>query len=564
MIRPDGAALEDFLELAEHRITGAAALPVRHLSAPERISLVERFASLLDEMDRHLADYGPAGRYAAAATPRDAAAAARGRQALQDARDALRHSIAGAVRRRLEVPDPADGSRDGAVTLIEDARRMLSVGRDLMGGHHAVGGRPDTPYGTLLAGPAGQRFVMDRIGILAEQTRRTGDALALIARPGNGPSRRSFDEALLHLVRAGVALRVPGDSEAATMGRLPAAVPPAPDRPQVEEDQAARLHHLLTGADRLQTAAHHAVRRPGFTTPYHAAALRGTARPLALSHLLAGHLLRATVAAFDGELPPEPVRATGELLRAAALAWQQVLPAWERLADLGDPPGRRPTPHPSMVEAESMAVRLGRVLYADDWLPQHRPGAPRPAADLVAEGLDPLLRVLHRIPAAAAVHAEYAPAIVERMAGRLVTDDGMVDPRRHGGRRWFPAQPVQFIGLGEAYTRAQVASAQAAQSVADLAEAVGLPVPRAALDRAAQLARHAPAVEGTGQDPSRASGWRAAARDQAAAVRHASWRTAVAAAAPPAASWRSPAPRAVPSRREEAPRRDESDLTLGR
>ncbi|MFF4652559.1 hypothetical protein [Streptomyces sp. NPDC001380] len=564
MSGPAEATLEDFYHLAEDRTASAAqALPRRILSGTERIHLVRQLVPLVEEVDRHLGDYAAAGRYAAAADPQDAAAVANARRALRDARSALQRS---AGPRRPDRPVPPNGARgtvEEALARLDDARRFLALARDVMAGHHAEGGRADTPYGALLAAGTGQRFVAARLGHLAGQAARFGRSVVPLTEQRAGLSLLSFEDACRHLARAGAHLRPPDGTEVGAVGHLPVAVAPAPARIEPDEGLTARLRYLASGADRLQTAAYQAVHRPSSAAPYHAAALRGTAYPLALSHLLAGRLLHTVAAALDGGLSPEAVRTAGEHLRAAAQAWQQVTPRWERLQDLGDPPGLRPAVHPSTAEAEALAVRVGRILYSDDWTQHHPPGSPRPAAELLAEGPGALLQALHRIPAAAAVHAEYAPALVDRLAGRLVTDDGMVDPRRDGGRRWFPAQPVQITALRQAYVRAETASGRAAYALADLAESARLLVPRAELDRAAHLARHAP--DRLAPVETHIGGWRAVAREAAPALSEAAGRPTGAGPAAPAdpstgaarPSWRDTRPRQQPARdrRDDGPRR---------
>jgi hypothetical protein len=271
-----------------------------------------------------------------------------------------------------------------------------------------------------------------------------------------------------------------------------AALPVAPHRSPVparagEPDHLA-LHRLAEGAERLQSAVFQAARRYPAAQPLHGAALRQTAEALALAHLLTGNLVRAVGADLTGPQQTLLDRAATEL-REAARSWAEAGARWAKVVDLGSPGQGPRSRHPFVVDAEAMAMRAGRLLFGQDWNPQTKGAAPRSSEQILAAvgGVEELLQSVRQLPAAAAVAAAQHPELIERLAPQLVTDDGRVDPRLHGGPRWFPAQPQQLAALADAYAGAAHTSAGADVALTALATLLGVPAVRAELDLAARV-----------------------------------------------------------------------------
>ncbi|MFD7258418.1 hypothetical protein [Streptomyces sp. NPDC059874] len=150
-----------------------------------------------------------------------------------------------------------------------------------------------------------------------------------------------------------------------------------------------------------------------------------------------------------------------------------------------------PDPHPAAVISRTSVVRLGRLLFGPQWTPEQPPGAPRPAADILADagGAGALAAVAYRLSATGWQMAAAAPWVVRRAEAGLVTDSiGHRPPGLDQSRRFYPAHPRQIESLTGAYSTVMGAEQKSAAALLTAAHSAGTPVPRAALDAAAHRA----------------------------------------------------------------------------
>ena len=511
------ATAGDFLALTHQQMLSAlGALPQRQLSGTERDAVIQSLQPLLHQVDRHLGDRAAGGRYARPASG-DAERAAAIQQTLAAGRNALRRSLGpgGAPR----PPAGAATTVEAACAHLRDAARSLGIAADLMATHHSVNGTPASPYGELLASRAGQAYVAARMAETIDAVGAVGAAIARRSSPNAQLTLVNMTVGLNRLARVSVDLSLASRDAALSLDALPSAagrtpVPLAPD-----ETQADRLARIAAGADRVVVLAYQA---PRSTAPFSAAALRGSADTLALTHLIAGNALRSVAESLPVSAA-ESLTGAANSLRAAAQAWKAVGHVWRRIVDLDDGPGRPGRGHPVQTEIELLALRTGRLVYGESWTPTDRPTAPA-AHRLLDQGADALVDVLRRIPSASAALADSAPAITARIAV-LVTDDGQ---HHTGARRWGPVAPAQLNAITEAYRQAHRASREAEAAVGDLAyAAAAAPSVRGALDRAADRTRLAD------PDTAELSGWRTLAQASTPnPQRPPAWRALDAASAP--------------------------------
>ena len=500
--------LDDLLQLARQRLEAArTALPDRQLSGSERTALLHQAVQVLRQIDRHVGDFGLAGRYASQASPQDQQAAADLRHTLSQARGAIRRAAAG----HTGAPTPPRGASNGVVdstSELENVHHLLGAAHDMMATHHSVDGRlAASPYGELLTSDAGQRYVTAQMADFTEEIRLLGQAVARSSDPRAEQAGLTLRAGLADLAKTSVDLHLAVGEAPTVIGALTAATHTTPVPVRAGETQADRLTHVTQGADHLQMLAWDGAHPTDAMPPYSAAAMRGSAGALALSHMLTGNAVRAVADHLPADAAPAATEAA-EKLRTAARAWQQAAGAWHRIVDLND--GAAQPKHPAHTEAELMTLRLGRLTYTDSWVPQDRPGAPDPERLLVSD-VGALLETLRRVPTAAAALAEHAPRIARDIHPHLLTDDG-----EHAGRRdqqrWFPSPASQLAEVNQAYRTAQEASTAAQTALANLAGQAGAVSKRAALDQAADQARRtAPTLAEQPEVPQQA-GWRSMAQ----------------------------------------------------
>jgi hypothetical protein len=489
-----GAALEDCLGAASAQLERIPTMLVAHrLSVGEYHALMVGAREVLDEARIWMAARAGAPLQAKThdwvGTP-TADIVREPIQRIRTARNRLARSVA---VRNGTVPAEA------VAQPFTEAARLLRLGRDVMRSHFDADGAPLTDYGRMASTPGAHRFVVSQMGEVCHRVAMALRDITAAAPAAVLAERPQLGEAVAALDRAVTVTRSLTKGAPASLTALPVAAALTPVALNADETSAARLRLIADGAERILQGADRAARRPDAAPEISGSDLIQIARPLALAHLLAGRVVHTVgPAARLGEQG----EAMATALREAAQAWQGTGQAWTRIVDLGDsraaqvtpPPagavrpklyqyghsGRpaslpRPPAHPAVAEAQLLAVRVGRLLFAGNWLPE-RPGSamPRPPEQILADvgGPGSLLSALQRVTAAGAALAERAPALLGRIAGRLVTDDEAYRPREHPGLlRWFPASAEQVDGLTAAYSQAAKTSAEAAARLEPAAHA---------------------------------------------------------------------------------------------
>ncbi|WP_263983811.1 hypothetical protein [Streptomyces sp. HPF1205] len=470
------AELDDFLGEAVNRLARIPqTLASNRLSVGEYHALLAGACEVLREARIWIASRAGApptsGMHAWAGTP-TAEVIREPLHRIRTAHARLRTSVA--VRTGRVEPHPV-------AEPFADAARLLRLGRDVVRTHFDADGAPLTSYGRIAGTPGAHLYILARMGEVARHTATAVRRIMAAAPPEVLAEQPRVAEGAQALDRVTAIVRAATRGAPSTLATLPTAASLTPAALRPDETPAELLCLIAEGAQRLQQGADRAAHSDS------APALSGSdltqiARPLALAHLLASRLLHTI-----GPELGEPSAA----LREAAQAWQSTAQAWSRIVDLGDPraaelpshPSKpyqyghsgRPTPlprppaHPAITEAHHLAVRVGRLLFTGEWLPEH-PGSaiPRSPQEILdaAGAPDRLTAALHPIPSAAATLATRAPQLLSALTPRLVTDDATYRPPTHPVRyRWFPIDRAQLATLASAYTEAAATSTAAARTI---------------------------------------------------------------------------------------------------
>ncbi|GAB2872841.1 hypothetical protein [Streptomyces mayteni] len=419
-------------------------------------------------------------------------------QALADIRAhfavADRH-LAQALRRSVVISGPGGEPADH----LQAAATQLAISRDLIRTHRGPDGDPVSPYLSLLAAAGAQRYVFYRVTDLAWEL---GHFVERLGRVSFSPSTRvALQHARAALHRAVVLGREANADRMLEFGQLtpaPALVVDHAFRP----DLPATLDRVGEECDRVNRAVFEASRAAG--RPLSGSDLQEITRSLALGHLLTGRLL-LHLAEHQPQEIADQLRATADGLRTAAQNWRSVDGAFRRIVDLTDP-REHPTlprynyvqvqtrqvalmprtgPHPAVISAQAISVRIGQLLYGGQWTPTTPRPQPRHAPDILrdTDGIGPLLRDLHRLPALGQHLSQAGPHLLDRIKRNLVTDSVEHRPLRADRRtRWFtaPARQLDRV-LGAIHTAAESAKKATRMMVASAAVA-GTDTPRARLD----------------------------------------------------------------------------------
>ncbi len=398
--------------------------------------------------------------------------------------------------RRLPAPDHEAAAP--IVPHLSDAHRLVTAVKDLISSHQDADQRPLTPYAHLLTTVPARDYLVSRTAELARQAAAV-TRLLIDAGAGSGvdliDARSFLDRAALTGAQAA---RTADIAISAFPTALPVQVLHDTARPETEA--------LGDDCERLSRAAFELLQ--GRTDwPLSGSDLTHTARWMALTRLLSGRVLLR----MAGEDTDTGTRAT-EALRQSYLAWRDVTRAWNRIVDTADPTAhpalplpsyqhvlrgqvvRLPqiTPHAATDISGLTTLRLGRLLYGEDWSPTSGPPPEaRGATEIIADaaGEERLLTALYRLSATGWQLAVAAPAAVLRMRTGLVTDEPTLTPRpSNTGSPFQPVHPRQLDKVIELYGAAARADQDASAALLQLARASGVSVPRAALDvRAHQI-----------------------------------------------------------------------------
>ncbi|WP_211471805.1 hypothetical protein [Actinocrinis puniceicyclus] len=366
-----------------------------------------------------------------------------------------------AADRRIRRHAGSSAAPTAADELIGDAARFLTVAQDLLATHLAIPDPPRsfarTPEGSeLLDAPVRQHLLRraadltDRVAELTRTVVRFDDL------PRERPNRmdvyrpREKDLAAAARDLAEAAAQCPETSTARLeLSSAPVLATPV-DYPQPDEAPGFAAERIRTGLERLATAAYRAANRlnTGEHPPVHTAGnLRAAATSFAVAHALAADLLTR----LAPRLPSTPdldIVEAADLLRAAGAAWAKLPPVLVRTASVPDSGPRSPL----TVQANSAAIRLGRLLYADPtWTPRVGPGRVRALDDLLApDVLDALCVTISALPRSAAVLASNYARLISDGVLDLYSADRTHRPEGEG-RHYYPLQPAQRDGLVAGY-----------------------------------------------------------------------------------------------------------------
>lgn len=452
------ATFDDFIDLADTRVQQAA------MSVTDGARISAATCAALSAVTRSLLVLGTRYGTAANGTPVMA-----WQPAFLD--------LLAAADRRFRRHAGSSVAPTGADDLINEAARFVTIAQDLLATHLAVPDPPRafarTPQGTeLLDAPVREhllRRAAELTGPLAELTRtvvafddlpRTRPAVADAYRPRH----RDLADAVRDLADA--AAHSPGPAPA-RLELEPAPVLAAPlAYPRPSEEPAHAAAQIREDLERLATAAYRAAHRldTGEHPPVHTASdLRAAAKSLAVCHVLAADLLTRVAPHLPG--PGSTLAEGADRLRAAAAAWARLRDPWQQTASAPDGGPRSPL----TVQVNSVAVRLGHLLYADPaWEPRAGPGTPRTLDDLLAhDALDAICLTISALPRAAATIAANHARLVADGVLDLYSNNRAERPEA-ATRRFYPLQPAQRAQFAADYRQAATASKTAATDLAPL------------------------------------------------------------------------------------------------
>jgi hypothetical protein len=380
-----------------------------------------------------------------------------------------------AAHRRFQRHTGA-GAPTRADELISDAARLLTVAQDLLATHLTTPDPPwpfaRTPDGEDLLEASTRDHVLRRTADVAHHLSTLTDTVAVFddlarERPYLADAYRPRDRDLAEAARD-VADAAEQCAQPATAHLHISAAPvlAAPvTYPHLDEDPVVAAEQTRHALRRLATAAYQAASalRTGERLPVHTARnLREAAASLAVAHALAADMLTR----LTPHLPLASGWNPGEVvdgLRAAGAAWARLLDPWAQTVSVPDSGPRSPL----TVQAQSIAIRLGRLLYADPaWTPQTGPGQPRPLDHLLEpDTLHAICTTISELPRSAATIAANHAHLVTNGALELYSSDRSHRPGS-GGRRFYPLQTAQRAELVAGYQGVTAACRTAATSLA--------------------------------------------------------------------------------------------------
>nr|WSS73714.1 hypothetical protein OG491_35970 [Streptomyces sp. NBC_01175] len=407
-----------------------------------------------------------------------------------------------ALAAQRTLPPPGAGPTE---SHLPDALVALHAVRDVIESHRGPDRVPLSAYAYALSTGPAHHYLTRRCSELAWGAAQVASGLA---RDTLDPSAAAaFGDARQFLSEAALFGREGTRDADPAIGALSLTLPVSP----VQADPADRTQdlpaNLAEDCDRLSRAA--------FETLHHrsdhrmsGSDLQQLARWTAMQRLLAGRVLLRVAE----ELPDEAAATLREgagALRGSAQAWQKSATAWHRVVDIADPRAhpklpapsyeivrrgevvRLPqvVPHPATVIAHTAAVRVGQLLYGPQWRPEAatRPD-PRAGSEILADarGTGGLASALYRLPAAGWQLALAAPQAVSLARGGLVTDVfERQAPTGRKNQRFRPIHSQQLEALAHPYKAVLPAEQASAESLLNVAQQAGTPVPRALLDAGA-------------------------------------------------------------------------------
>ncbi|TLQ38941.1 hypothetical protein [Streptomyces marianii] len=408
------------------------------------------------------------------------------------------------AQRLLPTPEQEGLRVGGGITA---AVRTLAAIRDTIESHRGPDRTPLTPYALAFSTQPALDYMAHRTAELAWQAGRITLRLSLgIDDPG---VLAGYEDARRFLDQASVLGRADTWAADMSLAALPLVLPVEPVQATPADPTHLITARLADDCERLSRAAFETMNgRTDHTLS--GSDLQQLSRWTAMNRLLAGRVLLHVADHQTSEPATRSLmrEAAGDL-RKAAQTWQQAAAAWHRIVDVADPrahPSLPPpsyeivrrgevvrlpqvVPHPATVIAHTSVIRVGQLLYGAQWRPEGgKPGEARPVEAVLADaqGAGALASTLYRLPATGWQVAVAAPVAIRRIQGGLVTDSIEHRPDRLDARmRFYPVHDRQLAAMAEAYRNVTGAEQAAAVTLLGVAQQIGTPVPRAALDATA-------------------------------------------------------------------------------
>ncbi len=490
------ATLGELFDVAVAQLEEVAQVPLASVSADERAALAGEVDGLLLQVQKSL---GPRA-YTPVPTSEERELTAAERN-LRDYMGLARESL-GTARRYLS---PQAGEGGPATERIASATQALGAVRDTINSHLGPDRAPLTPYAYLLRHQNAFDYLARRY---SEVAWAAGHVVHQLAQGAKHPGALdAFNQARTSLDHASVYARTSTRDADHDLASFPAALSVEPVQASATDATSAVTARLAEDSERLSRAAYGALHDRA-EQRLSGSDLQQISRWNAMGRLLAGRtILHVAEETVEGPVR-DSLEAAAAVLRESSKTWKGAAEAWLRVVDTGDPREHPPLPppgyaqvqqgtvvqmpsadpHPAVVISRTCAVRLGQLLFGQQWTPEQPPGAARPAADILADagGAGALAATAYQLSATGWQMAAAAPWVVRRSEAGLVTDSA--DYRPAGldkGRRFYPVHPRQVESLAGTYSAVMGAEQKSAAALLSAAQSTGTPVPRAMLDAAA-------------------------------------------------------------------------------
>ncbi|MGW6864848.1 hypothetical protein [Streptomyces sp. NPDC054901] len=401
------------------------------------------------------------------------------------------------------------GAGSGSAVVVDDrvvaAAQALTAVRDTIGSHLGPDRRPLTAYAYLLRHQAAFDYLTHRYSEVAWAGGQLVSRLAQgVEHPG---AAEAFEAARASLSRASVHARTAARSADHALASFPLAPAVKPVQTSPSDLTSAVTARLEEDSERLSRVAYEALHDRA-EQRLSGSDLKQLSEWTAMTRMLTGRLLRHVADSVpDGQVAAGLVEAAGAL-RTSARAWDSAARNWNRVVDLSDPRAHPPLPppglafvrsgqalripatdpHPAVVISHTASVRVGRLLFGAQWTPDQRPGAARPAPDILADANGPgaMAASLYRLPASGWQMAVAAPWTVKRAGAGLVTNAAEHRPGQlDRARQFYPVHLRQVEALVSAYEAVMGAEQDSAGRLIEVARRTNTPVPRALLDASA-------------------------------------------------------------------------------
>lgn len=485
--------LGELFDVAVARLQEAARTPLASIGPEERVALIDSVDDVLAQVRKGL------GPLVHTTDERDLTVAERNLTVCIEQASSWFETARKYVRAPASVDVGPIGDR------IAAAVRAVGAVHDTIGSHLGPDRSPLTPYAYLLRHQAAFDYLTRRY---SEVAWAAGEVVHRLGQGVNHPgAAEALEAARTSLAQASVYARTGTRDADMHLESFPLALPVTPVQATAADPTSSITVRLGQDSERLSRAAYGALHDRD-EQRMSGSDFRQLSRWTATTRILTGRLLLHVAAS----LPQEPVQSgfkeAAGALRESSQAWKSAAAGWVHIVDLADPrehpaltlPGydlvrrgqavRMPLtdPHPAVVISRTAATRVGQLLFGPQWEPEEGPGAPRPAADILADAGGPgaLAASLYRLPSAGWQMAVAAPWAAKRAGAGLVAD--VAEHRPPGwdkNWRFYPVHRREVEKLAGAYSVVMTAEQAAAGALLATAHRAGVAVPRALLDAAA-------------------------------------------------------------------------------